>query len=105
MSETHAVLNVPGISCNHCKMAIEGAVSATWPACGPVDVDVAEKSVAVEFDADASTSRPSRRPSRKRATRSPATTSSAPERRRSASRAFGKTAAGWYHIASPPVGR
>ena len=28
MSETHAVLNVPSISCNHCKMAIEGAVGA-----------------------------------------------------------------------------
>ena len=28
MATTHAVLNVPSISCNHCKMAIEGAVQA-----------------------------------------------------------------------------
>jgi len=49
MTPTHAVLNVPSISCNHCKMAIENAV-------GPLDgvelvaVDVADKSVAVDFD-------------------------------------------------------
>ena len=28
MAATHAVLNVPSVSCNHCKMAIEGAVGA-----------------------------------------------------------------------------
>ena len=28
MAATHAVLNVPSVSCNHCKMAIEGAVNA-----------------------------------------------------------------------------
>ncbi len=28
MAETHAVLNVPSVSCNHCKMAIESAVGA-----------------------------------------------------------------------------
>jgi len=38
MTPTHAVLNVPAISCNHCKMAIE------------VAVDVAEKSVAVDYN-------------------------------------------------------
>jgi copper chaperone len=49
MSETHAVLNVPGVSCNHCKMAIEGAVSALTGV-RSVAVDVAAKSVAVDFE-------------------------------------------------------
>ena len=50
MAETHAVLNVPSVSCNHCKMAIEKAVCALGGV-GKVDVDVAEKTVTVDFDA------------------------------------------------------
>jgi len=49
MAETHAVLNVPSVSCDHCKMAIEKAVSALGGV-GKVDVDVAEKTVTVDFD-------------------------------------------------------
>lgn len=51
MAESHAVLNVPTVSCNHCKMAIENAVGAMGGV-GQVDVDVAEKTVTIEFDAD-----------------------------------------------------
>jgi copper chaperone len=51
MAETHAVLNVPSVSCNHCKMAIEKAVGAMGGV-GQVDVDVAEKTVTVDFDGD-----------------------------------------------------
>jgi copper chaperone len=47
MSETHAVLNVPSVSCNHCKMAIEGAVGAL-AGVRSVAVDVDAKSVAVD---------------------------------------------------------
>jgi copper ion binding protein len=50
MVVTHAVLNVPSVSCNHCKMAIEGAVGAL-AGVEQVDVDVADKSVTVDFDA------------------------------------------------------
>jgi copper chaperone len=49
MSETHAVLNVPSISCNHCKMAIEGAVGAL-AGVRSVAVDIDAKSVAVDFE-------------------------------------------------------
>jgi copper ion binding protein len=49
MAETHAVLNVPAVSCNHCKLAIEKAVSAL-DGVGAVEVDVAEKTVTVDFD-------------------------------------------------------
>jgi len=49
MSETHAVLNVPSISCNHCKMAIEGAVGAL-AGVRAVAVDIEAKSVAVDFE-------------------------------------------------------
>jgi copper ion binding protein len=52
MAETHAVLNVPSVSCNHCKMAIEKAVNGL-DGIAVVDVDVAEKTVSVDFDADA----------------------------------------------------
>jgi copper chaperone len=52
MAETHAVLNVPSVSCNHCKMAIEKAVNGL-DGIAEVDVDVAEKTVSVDFDADA----------------------------------------------------
>ena len=41
--------NVPDISCNHCKMAVEKAVSAL-DGVKQVDVDVAEKAVTVDFD-------------------------------------------------------
>ena len=50
MSETHAVLNVPSVSCNHCKMAIEGAVGAL-AGVRSVVVDVDAKSVALDFEA------------------------------------------------------
>ena len=49
MADTHAVLNVPAVSCNHCKMAIEKAVAAMGGV-SRVDVDVAEKAVTVDFD-------------------------------------------------------
>ena len=49
MADTHAVLNVPSVSCNHCKMAIEKAVG-DLEGIGAVDVDVAEKTVSVDFD-------------------------------------------------------
>jgi copper chaperone len=52
MAETHVVLNVPSVSCNHCKMAIEKAVSGL-DGIAVVDVDVTEKTVSVDFDADA----------------------------------------------------
>jgi copper chaperone len=42
----HVVLNVPEVSCNHCKMAIEGAV-AGLEGVERVEVEVATKSVAV----------------------------------------------------------
>ena len=51
MASTHAVLNVPSVSCNHCKMAIEGAVKDI-EGVDSVDVDVQGKSVSVEFDPD-----------------------------------------------------
>jgi copper chaperone len=54
VSDTHVVLNVPSVSCNHCKMAIEKAVTAL-AGVGAVDVDVAEKTVTVDFDADSVT--------------------------------------------------
>ena len=49
MSETHAVLNVPSVSCNHCKMAIEGAVGAL-AGVRSVAVDVGAKSATVDFE-------------------------------------------------------
>jgi copper chaperone len=51
VAETHAVLNVPTVSCNHCKMAIENAVGAL-EGVGAVAVDVAEKTVTIDFDGD-----------------------------------------------------
>lgn len=52
MAETHVVLNVPTVSCNHCKTAIEDAVGA-MDGVGAVVVDVAEKTVTIDFDTDA----------------------------------------------------
>jgi copper chaperone len=49
VAETHAVLNVPTVSCNHCKMAIENAVGAL-DGVGEVTVDVAEKTVTLDYD-------------------------------------------------------
>jgi len=46
---THVVLNVPSISCRHCKMAIEGAV-AGLDGVASVLVDVDARSVDVVFD-------------------------------------------------------
>ena len=47
--ETHIVLNVPAISCNHCKMAIESAAGGI-DGVSRAEVDVAEKSVDIVFD-------------------------------------------------------
>ena len=50
MSEArHVVLNVPDVSCNHCKMAIERAV-AQVRGVEAVDVEVDSKSVDVRLD-------------------------------------------------------
>ncbi len=45
----HLVLNVPAISCMHCKMAIEGAVGRLDGIEG-VEVDVPSKSVDVRYE-------------------------------------------------------
>ena len=45
-------LNVPDISCNHCKMSIEGAVNELSGIDSAV-VDVAGRTVEVSFDSDA----------------------------------------------------
>jgi copper chaperone len=50
----HYVLNVPQISCNHCKMAIESAVRGLGGVI-EVEVEVPDKTVSVRFDADALT--------------------------------------------------
>jgi copper chaperone len=52
MSQTkHVVLNVPAVSCVHCKSAIEGAVRDIEGVVS-VDVEVADKTVSLEYDAD-----------------------------------------------------
>ena len=51
MTATHAILEVPSVSCSHCKAAIEGAVGAV-DGVGQVVVDVGEKTVTIDFDAD-----------------------------------------------------
>jgi copper chaperone len=48
---THIVLNVPDVSCNHCKMAIEGAL-AGLDGVVSATVDVEAKSVDVVFDGE-----------------------------------------------------
>lgn len=47
----HVVYDVPDVSCDHCKMAIEGAV-AGLEGVDRVVVDVATKRVEVVFDGD-----------------------------------------------------
>lgn len=42
-------LNVPDISCNHCKMSIEGAVNEL-SGIESAEVDIAGRTVAVSFD-------------------------------------------------------
>jgi copper chaperone len=42
--------SVPGISCGHCKAAIEGEL-ATTPGVARAEVDIEAKTVAVEGDA------------------------------------------------------
>ena len=52
MTETrHVVLNVPDVSCSHCKTAIENAVSGL-AGVDRVEVDIDGKSVAVYLDDD-----------------------------------------------------
>lgn len=48
---TARTYDVPGISCDHCKAAIEGEV-ATVPGVEAVLVDVEARTVAVRGDAD-----------------------------------------------------
>ena len=47
----HYVLDVPDISCNHCKMAIEAALRGLAGVIA-VEVEVPDKTVSVRFDAD-----------------------------------------------------
>lgn len=49
---TQVTLNVPDISCNHCKMSIEGAVNALSGIESAV-VDIEGRSVDVSFDDNA----------------------------------------------------
>ena len=51
MAATRAILEVPEVSCSHCKAALEGAVGAV-DGVRRVVVDVGEKSVTIDFDAD-----------------------------------------------------
>jgi copper chaperone len=51
IQSTHVVLNVPAISCQHCKMAIEGAVRDLEGVLS-VSVEVPDKTVSLEFDPD-----------------------------------------------------
>lgn len=50
-SEKIADLNVEGMSCGHCKAAVEKAVSAL-DGVSKVDVDLAGKKVSVTYNAD-----------------------------------------------------
>jgi copper chaperone len=49
---TEITLSVPDIHCNHCKMSIEGAVSAV-PGVHRAQVDVPSATVALSFEAPA----------------------------------------------------
>ena len=48
--DRHVVLNVPDISCNHCKMAIERALAGV-DGVSDVEVEVAAKTVGLRYDA------------------------------------------------------
>jgi copper chaperone len=50
MSTEKNILLVEGMSCGHCKNAVEKAVGAL-PGIRLAEVDLAEKTLAVEFDA------------------------------------------------------
>ena len=45
----NTTLNVPGISCDHCKNTIEGAVGQL-EGIAMVEVDIARRTVALAFD-------------------------------------------------------
>ena len=66
----HVVLNVPDVSCNHCKTAIENAVSGL-PGVDAVEVEIESKSVAVELEPAGRSRAPCAAPSKRPATRSP----------------------------------
>ena len=51
---TQITLSVPDISCNHCKMSIEGAVNELDGIESAI-VDIEERSVAVSFDDSSAT--------------------------------------------------
>lgn len=51
MSSEAKTLNVEGMSCMHCVNAVKNSVGSL-PGISKVDVDLAGKKVAVEFDAD-----------------------------------------------------
>ena len=48
--DRHVVLNVPDISCNHCKMAIEKALAGV-EGVGDVEVEIGAKTVGLRYDA------------------------------------------------------
>ena len=50
----NTTLNVPGISCDHCKNTIEGAVGQLQ-GIGTVAVDIDQRTVAIDFDDSAVT--------------------------------------------------
>lgn len=50
----NTALNVPGISCDHCKKTIEGAVGQL-DGIGMVEVDIDQRTVAIDFDDNAVT--------------------------------------------------
>jgi copper chaperone len=45
----NTTLNVPGISCDHCKNTIEGAVGRL-DGIAVVDVNIDQRTVAIDFD-------------------------------------------------------
>ena len=45
----NTTLNVPGISCDHCKNTIEGAVGGL-DGIAMVDVNIDQRTVAIDFD-------------------------------------------------------
>ena len=49
---TNEVISVDGMTCQHCKMTVEKAVSALTGVRG-AEVDLESKNVSVDFDGDA----------------------------------------------------